>query len=104
MSHPELAPLEFYGVQVWPRGIRVHPESACTGERCCFHNPSDHPMRSWPMVVRETALVERMCAHGVGHPDPDSLAFFVRKLGDDNGGTFGIHGCDGCGHHGDTNS
>jgi hypothetical protein len=33
-----------------------------------------------------------MCPHGIGHPDPDSVAFFEK-----NGDTgFGVHGCDGC--------
>ncbi len=33
--------------------------------------------------------LERTCAHGIGHPDPDSLAWL---------GCEGIHGCDGCCH------
>ena len=35
---------------------------------------------------------ERICEHGVGHPDPDSLEFF-RSIGVTS---MGIHGCDGC--------
>lgn len=51
-------------------------------------------MRSWPLVYRfDRGMFERRCVHGVGHPDPDSLArmveFFERE-GD------GIHGCCGC--------
>lgn len=36
--------------------------------------------------------MERICPHGVGHPDPDSLAYLdaVGVKG------AGIHGCDGC--------
>ena len=44
------------------------------------------------MVVRESSLIERTCEHGVGHPDPDSLAYFER-----HGVThMGSHGCDSC--------
>jgi hypothetical protein len=45
-----------------------------------------------PMVLREGGLVERVCLHGVSHPDPDSVAHFDRR------GISGLgeHGCDGC--------
>ena len=33
--------------------------------------------------------MERICDHGIGHPDPDE--FRIRNGEDD-----GIHGCDGC--------
>lgn len=74
--------------------LRIHPESTCEGEFCCFHNPSDHHMRDWPRNVRldKGALTERICPHGVGHPDPDSLAWLVRVSGEDH---WGVHGCDG---------
>lgn len=71
----------------------VHAENVCMGERACVvHRPSDHGMRALPMLIRETTLTERMCPHGVGHPDPDSVEYFesVDRPG------FGIHGCDGC--------
>lgn len=31
-------------------------------------------MSTWPTVHRESGLVERKCPHGIGHPDPDSVA------------------------------
>lgn len=40
----------------------------------------------------DTKVMERICAHGVGHPDPDARAFAERQ-GD---AWFGVHGCDGC--------
>lgn len=51
-------------------------------------------MKDWPMNIRidRGALTERMCPHGIGHPDPDSLAWMKRSGSNDNG----IHGCDGC--------
>jgi hypothetical protein len=76
-------------------GITTHDPSECAPDHhCVIHDPSDHPMRSWDMVLRASGLVERICPkHGIGHPDPDSLAYFVREHGMDY---LGIHGCCGC--------
>lgn len=41
-------------------------------------------------------LMERICPHGVGHPDPDDIAFKRRVLGDKFANLEAIHGCDGC--------
>jgi hypothetical protein len=70
----------------------MHEYDRCRGQKCVFHNPSPHSMWTWPYIVRETALIERLCTHGVGHPDPDSVAWF------DGMGLrgYGVHGCDGC--------
>lgn len=57
------------------------------------HNPSNHAMVYWPRHLRETGLVERMCQHGVGHPDPDSVYFFYQMTGDLG---WNNHECDGC--------
>lgn len=72
----------------------VHDPSACAGEPCIIHNPTDHHMRDWPVHVRfdKANLVERICEHGVGHPDPDDLTY-QEKMGR---AWQGIHGCDGC--------
>lgn len=71
----------------------VHPESACAGEHCVLHNPSDHHMLGWPTMWRgDKGLMERTCPHGVGHPDPDDMAFHKRN-GREH---LGVHGCDGC--------
>lgn len=79
---------------ILPIGVRIHDETECSGT-CPFHNPSAHKMRDWPMTVRtdRNALVERLCEHGVGHPDPDSTRYLTALW---PGGGFGIHGCDGC--------
>lgn len=37
-------------------------------------------------------LAERVCRHGIGHPDPDSLAY-LESRGVEG---MGVHGCDGC--------
>ncbi len=51
---------------------------------------TDHHMKTWPTNIRfdRGGLVERICPHGIGHPDPDSL----RQMKNDNG----THGCDRC--------
>jgi hypothetical protein len=49
----------------------------------------------WPRVLRAGGLVERVCPHGVGHPDPDPDS--VARLAESTGGAHhGVHGCDGC--------
>lgn len=70
----------------------IHAKDDCSGA-CPFHVPSDHHMRDWPIVIRETTLVDRTCPHGVGHPDPDSMRYLEATIG---GGCWGVHGCDGC--------
>lgn len=71
--------------------LKVHAADECAGDPCPIHNPSDHSMRDFPTHWRDDrGLMERICPHGVGHPDPDD--FSVRN--DINGA--GIHGCDGC--------
>lgn len=78
----------------------VHRIEACAGRPCCIHNPSDHHMVSWPMEMRTDAfaygLMERFCEHGVGHPDPDSIAYLNNNGPEGSRGTWGTHGCDGC--------
>lgn len=73
--------------------IRVHAGTECAGQRCAIHNPTDHHMRDWPRSIRADRhyLIERICKHGCGHPDPDSLYYIKEKFGDD-----GRHGCCGC--------
>lgn len=69
----------------------IHAKQNCSG-MCPFHCPSDHHMKNWPIFIRSSTLVERMCGHGQGHPDPDSLNYL-----DPHGDLLlGIHGCDKC--------
>lgn len=79
------------------RTLRVHDRAACTGRRfaCVIHSPSDHHMKSWPLNWRmDTGVMERMCPHGVGHPDPDHITWVVHC---DPAMTWhGTHGCDSC--------
>lgn len=87
------------GAETGDTVLSVHPPEQCEGHHCPFHNPSDHHMKGWSTTVRldwGVPLVERRCEHGVGHPDPDSVAWIVGVLGEEKGRAFGIHGCDGC--------
>lgn len=93
----------------------MHALERCEGTFCPFHNPSDHHMKTWPLHVRydRYGLTERVCSHGIGHPDPDSVAWLITLY--DNGTLFDagilerpdegkedpdyevftLHGCDG---------
>jgi len=65
--------------------IGVHlPDERCA-KKCPIHNPSNHHMKDWEQNWRpDRRLIERICPHGIGHPDPDDIA------------TDKTHGCDGC--------
>lgn len=67
--------------------VNVHDATKCWGTACVVHNPSEHRLRRWPLYWRnDRGIFERLCVHGIGHPDPDDVAY----TGD------GVHGCDGC--------
>lgn len=75
----------------------VHRETAACKEGCVVHHPSDHTL-SWARTNwrDDTGIMERVCPHGIGHPDPDSLAHVKRSRGKKEAETSSIHGCDGC--------
>jgi hypothetical protein len=85
-----------YGIQVPVPGgftLKVHRKENCKGRHCVIHNPSDHPLKDAPLNWRgDRALMERICEHGVGHPDPDDIAYKV-MLDPINGPYESIHGC-----------
>lgn len=70
-----------------PAGVRamvVHDATACTGRECVIHNPTEHPMRRFPLHWRaDRAIFERLCPHGVGHPDPDQQAYWREQAARD---------------------
>lgn len=83
--------------------VDVHDRALCAGHPCCVHNPSDHHMYGWRQHWRaDRRLMERLCAHGIGHPDPDDVAYARRQFGEVAARLRGFHGCDGCcASHGD---
>lgn len=121
---PATEPL--FGIHMGETDLHTHPVSRCQGRDvpCCIHSPSDHHMRDWPMLWRsDTGVMERTCPHGVGHPDPDHMAYVTSLTPphrciynreatsfddwldlDENGDGCifphlewqGVHGCDGC--------
>jgi hypothetical protein len=81
-------------------GIHYHSKTQCAGTYCTLHKPSKHVMRDWPMNLRTDSwaapLIERICKHGCGHPDPDSVTYLESISRKGSKGTWGVHGCDGC--------
>lgn len=75
------------GTKFW-----VHRWKLECREGCAIHAPSQHVMSHLPQLMRESTLIERVCPHGTGHPDPDSMRYF-NSVGMD---ALGVHGCDGC--------
>jgi len=93
---------------------QTHGPAACAGQPCCIHNPSDHPMRDWPLVHRidepmytiefntwgtamhAVVVSERVCEHGQGHPDLDSVGYVQHRFGMIASLTAIYHLCDGC--------
>jgi hypothetical protein len=80
--------------------LKVHSKENCKGKYCTIHNPSNHCMKDFPTHWRDdTRVMERICPHGVGHPDPDDLKYRqkeYKKKYKKSGDFLGIHGCDGC--------
>ena len=85
-----------------------HAAEVCEAGPCCIHRPSDHHMVGWPMAFRTDramrcpthgdhalVLTERVCEHGCGHPDPDSLTWLWLHDPEDCG-AWGVHGCCRC--------
>lgn len=78
------------------RKFWVHKRNlACDIDGCAIHNPSYHPLCDAKQYMRSDKawLIERICDHGIGHPDPDSASFIAKQEGN---GSIWVHGCDGC--------
>lgn len=74
--------------------VNVHTPDKCAGRHCVLHNPSEHHMRSWPVLWRsDLRMMVRTCPHQIDHPDPDDLAYRRNQLGAQHAG---VHICDGC--------
>lgn len=72
--------------------LRTHPASACHGRHCWIHDPTPSHMTSWPVRWRgDKGTAERICKHGIGHPDIDDVNYNLSIRRD-----VTQHGCDGC--------
>lgn len=80
--------------------FKIHlKDDDCDNYGCIIHNPTKHHMSNWPLIYRERwgrAYPERICEHGIGHPDPDDMNWYHRYHGEVKAYYEGIHGCDGC--------
>jgi|SRR6478735_10796466 len=84
--------------------VTTHGPALCVGEYCCIHNPSPHHMVEWPLqfrLDRRDSLAERICEHGIGHPDPDAVAYIHGRLAEVGAPKSHmldvvLHGCCGC--------
>ncbi len=71
----------------------MHSQERCSGF-CAIHAPSDHHMVEWLLHWRnDRSLFERICPHGVGHPDPDHLTYVEQEHGFQAAETESVHGC-----------
>lgn len=71
----------------------VHRAELCAGWPCVIHNPTPHHMADWTLHWRDDrGIFERICEHGIGHPDPDQFDFWYST----NQTWQAVHGCDGC--------
>ena len=68
-----------------------HPDKCANSKACCIHNLSVHHMSGWEQNYRD-GVMERICPHGTGHPDPDDVVFRTQRDGE----VDTVHGCDGC--------
>lgn len=84
-----------------------HDPRVCEGRACPVHNPSNHHMADWPQNFRDPCvemmtmgmhpgLMERICLHGIGHPDPDHMEWYATCHDEGEIRAEGTHGCDGC--------
>lgn len=71
----------------------VHAGTSCEGRPCVIHRPTPHHMADWTLHWRDDrGIFERICEHGIGHPDLDQFDYW-RSVDQDS---QAVHGCDGC--------
>lgn len=95
-----ILPKRGYDIYVTGAGqqVRVHTENEdCRQYGCVVHHPTTHSMSEFPTLWRgDRGIMERTCPHGVGHPDPDGIAFIARTRGAVAAKYEAVHGCCGC--------
>ncbi|QNE35876.1 hypothetical protein [Leifsonia shinshuensis] len=93
--HPEIS---IYGASGPVDGVLVtHEVGECLLAHCAIHSPSQHPLASAPLRWRSDLLIlERVCPHGIGHPDADGLDHVFVVDGEMAAAVLAVHTCDGC--------
>lgn len=89
MSENDWVPWEPIPGLVFPN---THLPSDCEGRHCIVHNPKHTHMDDWPLHWRSDRglYFERICPHGVGHPDPSQFDYWNLQ-----GRVYEtVHGCD----------
>lgn len=75
------------------RFSNTHPRGDTCEQGCVIHNRTAHHMQHWPLHWRgDRKIFERICTHGVGHPDPDQGPYWASADQD----WQWVHGCCGC--------
>lgn len=87
--------IEFRSGRWWLDNL--HPETVdCYKHGCVAHSPTPTDpanIGEWPYNWREdTGVMERLCPHGISHPDFDAANYATRH----GNGWLNVHGCDGC--------
>jgi len=90
-----VAVVNAHGVK--PTLLMTHSAAAHSANQpCIIHNRNPvarENVEGWPYLWRlDRGFFERICPHGIGHPDPDYVAYLAATKHD--GDT--VHGCDGC--------
>lgn len=77
--------------------LLVHAKIKCKDQDyCSIHKPTQHIMTDMPRYYRpDRSLMERICEHGIGHPDPDHMRFLREQVGIASMLEL-VHGCCGC--------
>lgn len=82
--------MKYYKLEHSSIRLLAHEKGDCKGDACTLHKRTKHHMREFRQFWRsDRGIMERICTHGIGHPDPDDYRII-------NGDDPGIHGCDGC--------
>jgi hypothetical protein len=73
------------------------PEACVDDDACPIHRASRHALHAAPMAWRvDIELLERICPHGIHHPDPDDLTRQEQVHGTTHQTQLERHDCDGC--------
>lgn len=78
-----------FNILVGGFGMYTHKKEQCRESFCTIHRNSPHHMVKWPQNWRaDRHIMERICPHEIGHPDPDDPKTEIESEA--------VHGCDGC--------
>ena len=97
--YPDPSPQEETKHDIQMRVIREHRQRMAERPKdipADIYYAPGHPMHGDVLQRRETGLLEARCAHGIGHPIPESCEWLDAFGSEGAVGSWGVHGCDGC--------